>query len=119
MSLKISKYHALVKYAANLINMLTFNHLPALERLWQSMLSNFVKHQTPQKTSSVRSNVMVENFTEINQHIGWLRMSKDMQLEVVACNAGGLNFPCHYMASRFISLHCVGLQHCIQRVWEI
>ena len=39
-------------------------------------------------------------------------MSKDMQLEVVAWKAGGLNFPCHYMASRFISLHCVGL-HCM------
>ena len=101
MSLKISKYHALplslIKYAANLINMLTFEHLPLLERLRQSILSNFGKRPSPKKTST--------GYQKMCRCLCWSPEAL-RQLEVWE---GGpeLSVPLYR-----ISLHCVGL-HCM------
>ena len=101
MSLKISKYHALplslIKYAANLINMLTFEHLPLLERLRQSILSNFGKRPSPKKTST--------GYQKMCRCLCWSPEAL-RQLEVWALR-GVLNFQCHYIAFLCIVLVCI------------
>ena len=101
MSLKISKYHALplslIKYAANLINMLTFEHLPLLERLRQSILSNFGKRPSPKKTST--------GCQKMCRCLCW-NPEALRQLEVWALR-GVLNFQCHYIAFLCIVLVCI------------